>query len=91
MLLVATLTKALIEIALFSLLAQGLVGLFSPSTRAQNPVYRLLAVLTAPVNRVVRAVMPRFVLDAHVPLVSVFFLVLLWLASVVMKVAALQP
>lgn len=88
MLLAATIVKALVEIALFSVLAQGLVGLFSPSTRKQNPVYQLLGVLTAPVNRLVRFILPRFVLDAHVPMASVFFLSLLWLTALVLKAAA---
>lgn len=88
MLLLATIVKALAEIALLSFIAQGLVGLFSPSTRGRNPVYRLLAVLTAPVNRCVRRVLPRFVVDAHVPLVSVLLLIVLWGAALFLKVAA---
>lgn len=90
MLLAATIVKAWVEIALFSLLAQGLVGLFSPSTRAQNPIYRFLGILTEPINRVVRALLPRFVVDAHVPLASALFLALLWLAALLFKAAALR-
>ena len=81
-----SIAKALVEIAAMSLLAQMLVGLFSASTREANPIYRLFSVITQPVNAAVRRMMPAFVLDQHIALVSLFLLLLLWLVLLMVKV-----
>lgn len=84
--LLISIAKALVEIAAMSLVAQMLVGLFSPSTREANPIYRLFSVITKPVNTAVRRIMPAFVLNQHIALVSLFLLLLLWLALLMLKV-----
>jgi uncharacterized protein YggT (Ycf19 family) len=81
-----SIVKALVEIAAMSMVAQLIVGLFSPSNREANPIYRLFTVVTHPVNRAVRHIMPRFVLNEHIPFVSLFLLVMLWLGLVMLKV-----
>ena len=73
-----TIIKAVLEIAGMALIAQFLVGVFAWGRRQQNPVYRLLEVITSPVTRFVRWVTPRFVLDRHVPLVALLFVSFLW-------------
>jgi uncharacterized protein YggT (Ycf19 family) len=71
--------RALVEVALLSLLGQGLVGLLSGARRLNNPVYQLFAVITRPVVRMTRFLTPRVILDRHVPFVAFFLLFWLWL------------
>jgi uncharacterized protein YggT (Ycf19 family) len=84
--LILSIAKALVEIAAMSMAAQLLVGLFSPSNREANLIYRLFTVVTQPVNRVVRYIMPRFVLNEHIPFASLFVLAMLWLGLLMLKV-----
>jgi uncharacterized protein YggT (Ycf19 family) len=81
-----SIAKALVEIAAMCIMAQMVVGLFSPSTREANPIYRLFAVITRPVNALVRRMMPRFVVSQHIPLASLFCLIVLWVCLVGLKV-----
>lgn len=82
--LVSTL-KALVEIAVMSLLAQGLLGLLSGAARQNNFIYRLFQTVTAPILRGARAVTPKFIGDAYLALVSCFILFWLWVALVFAK------
>ena len=77
--------KALVEIAGMSLLAQGLVGLFSGKAQQNNFVYRLLQVVTSPVVKGVRFITPRFIADTHLRLVSFLLLLWLWVALIIAK------
>ncbi|WP_223115924.1 hypothetical protein [Oryzomicrobium terrae] len=43
-------------------------------------MYRLFQLVTGPVVRAMRRVTPRFIVDAHVPLLTFFVLFWLWLA-----------
>lgn len=71
-------TKALVEVALFALIGQAVVAIFAGSRRRENFVYRLLEVVASPVLRMARIVSPRFVLDAHLPIVAFMLLVFAW-------------
>ncbi len=77
--------RALVEVALFSLLGQGALHLIAGASRDKNFVYRLLKVITSPVTRIVRAITPRFILDRHINLVAFFLLLWLWLLLAVAK------
>jgi uncharacterized protein YggT (Ycf19 family) len=83
----ASLVKMWVEIAALSLAAQGIVGIFSPSQREQNPVYRLFGVVTRPVNALVRRITPAFVVDKHIAFVSFFYLAVLWVSALAIKVS----
>ncbi len=72
--------RAIVEVAGFALLGQGLLAVLAGEARQQNFVYLLFQVVTRPVIRAVRFVTPRFILDPHMPLVSFFVLVWLWIA-----------
>jgi hypothetical protein len=78
--------KALTEIAGVAMLGQGLLWVIAGSRRDQNVVYNMFKTLTSPVNKAVRAITPRFVLDQHIGLVSFFVLVLLWLVLTFLKI-----
>lgn len=71
--------RALVEVAMLALLGQGMVGLLSGARRQTNPIYRLFAVVTRPVIRLVRVLTPGAILDRHVPIVAFFLLFWLWI------------
>jgi uncharacterized protein YggT (Ycf19 family) len=77
--------RALVEVALLALLGQGAVALLSGSRRTTNPIYRLFAIVTAPVLRAVRWVTPKFILDKHLPVVAFFVLFWLWILLAYVK------
>lgn len=79
-LLVVSILRVLVEVAGFALLGQGVLALLAGKHRHDNLFYKILQTVTAPVVKAVRAVTPRFILDAHVPLVSFFLLFWLWIA-----------
>lgn len=78
-LLFLSILRALVEVALLTLLGQGVVGLLAGASRGGNPIYQLFAVVTRPVIRAVRWVTPRPILDRHVPFVAFFLLFWLWI------------
>ncbi len=71
--------RVLVEVAMFSLLGQGLLYLLAGKSRDTNIVYRLFKVITNPVTSAVRAITPRIILDRHISLVAFFLLLWLWL------------
>lgn len=83
--LLVSIARALVEVAGLALLGQGLLAVLAGKRRQDNFVYRLFQVVTGPVTRTVRRIMPRFIIDAHIPLVSFFLLLWLWLALAVLK------
>jgi len=86
MLLFASSVKLVVEIALFSLIAQGIVGLFAGAKRDTNLFYRLFKVVTDPFVRGARWLAPRVVIDRHVPLVAFLLLGFVWIAATVFKI-----
>lgn len=77
--------RALVEVAGFFLLGQGVLYLLAGSTRDRNAVYRMFQFLTRPVIRVTRAITPRVVVDRHIPLLSFFLLFWLWIVLQFLK------
>lgn len=66
--------KAINEIALLSLLAQGVMFLFAGAKRDSNVIYFIFKTITSPVMKLARAITPRFVLDQHIGFVALFIL-----------------
>ena len=77
--------RALVEVAGFSLLGQGVLGVLAGKYRDQNLFYRVLRIVTQPVVRAVRFISPRFVIDAHIPMLSFFLLFWLWVVLALVK------
>lgn len=73
------LIRALVEVAMLSLLGQGLVALLSGSRRFDNPIYQLFGIVTRPALAVVRKILPPLILDRHLPAVAFFLLFWLWI------------
>ena len=86
MLQVVVTLKAIVEIALFAFLGQGILYLLAGAKREGNLVYGILKTLTSPVYRVARFVSPRFILDQHIWLVVLFLLLVAWIALTLAKV-----
>jgi hypothetical protein len=71
--------RALVEVALLALLAQGLLAILAGSRRDTNPVYLLFRVVTRPVLRTMRVILPKLICDRHVPVVAFFVLFWMWI------------
>ncbi len=81
-----TIIKALVEVAGFSLLGQGVLWVFAGAGRERNFVYIMFRTVTAPVFRLTRFITPRFVLDRHIWIITPLVLALLWLAATYFKI-----
>jgi hypothetical protein len=77
--LLLSILRALVEVAGFALLGQGLLAILAGASRERNVIYRLFVIIASPVTRVVRAMTPRVIIDRHIPFVSFFLLFWLWI------------
>lgn len=77
--------RALIEVAGFALLGQGLLALLAGKQRHANPFYKILATITTPVIRLVRYFIPRHIADSRIPLLTFFLLFCLWIGLAWLK------
>jgi hypothetical protein len=75
--------KAVVEVAGFAYLGQGLVAVFSGSRRDQNVIYQVFRIVTGPVTRATRALMPRFIPDRHIPFVAFGLLLWVWILLII--------
>jgi len=82
---IVSVLKALVEVGLLSLLAQGLVGFLSGKAKDNNFVYRLLQVVTDPLCKGVRKITPKFIREQHLGLVSFLVLFWVWIALIYAK------
>ena len=87
MLQIVVILKAIIEVALFAFLGQGILYVLSGSKRNQNIVYSILQTVTSPVTKIARFISPRIVLDQHIWLVAIFLLIAGWIALTLAKVS----
>lgn len=95
MLLLALTLKLLCEVALLALLGQaalhGLLRLMGQTVPEANPVARLLAVVTGPPLRLARWLLPRVVLQRHLPAATGALLLGLWLLATAWKISLCLP
>ena len=84
-LLILSILRALTEVAMLSLLGQGLVAFLAGSRRATNPVYQLFDVITRPVVKAVRLITPKVIIDRHLPYVTFFLVFWLWILLAYIK------
>jgi len=87
LLIFVSILKLLAEIALLSLLGQGVLALLAGAKRDQNVFYQLLQVLTRPFVAGARLITPKVVIDRHVPLVAALLLSFVWIAATVTKIS----
>jgi uncharacterized protein YggT (Ycf19 family) len=84
-LLIVSATRAIVEVALLSLVGRGILALIAGANRERNPIYRLFFVVTQPAIRLVRKVAPPQIIDRHLPLATFFLLFWLWLSLAYLK------
>jgi hypothetical protein len=83
--LLVSIARAVVEVAGMLMLGQGVLWIFGPKARDGNFVYDLFKKGTAPVVKFTRIVTPRFVHDAHIPLVAFMLLVWLWIGLAIWR------
>jgi hypothetical protein len=81
-LLLVVIVKALAELAGMFLLGRGLLYVLAGGRRMENIFVQVLAVVTDPIIRAVRWIMPRVVMDGYIPAIAFGLLLWLWLAIV---------
>jgi hypothetical protein len=84
-----TLLRMLVEVALFSLIGQGVLYVLAGANRERNIFYIILKTIASPAMRVARWVSPPFVVDQHIGWVALFLLTVLWLGLGVAKQIAI--
>lgn len=70
--------QLVLYIALLALVGQGILYVLAGAKRDSNFFYKLLQVLSKPFTLPVRKITPRQVGDSQVPIVTFFFLVILY-------------
>jgi len=78
MLTVLNILQLILYIALLALVGQGILYVLAGARRDSNFFYKLLQVLTKPFTMPMRRITPRQVADEHVPIVTFFFLLILY-------------
>lgn len=79
------LARAVLEVAGFALIGQGVLALLAGESRHGNVFYQILATITRPALKAVRLITPRIIIDAHVPMLTVFLLFWLWIVLALAK------
>ena len=75
--------KAVVEVAGFAYLGQGLVAVFSGARREQNVIYQVFRIVTGPVTRATRFLMPKFIPDRHIPFIAFGLLLWVWIFLII--------
>ncbi|HEY8251704.1 MAG TPA: hypothetical protein VIG70_13960 [Burkholderiales bacterium] len=81
-LLLVVIVKALAELAGMFLLGRGLLWVLAGGKRMDNIFFQVIAVLTNPVIRAARWIMPRVVMDSYIPAIAFGMVAWIWLAIV---------
>lgn len=84
-LLIITMARAVVEIAGWFMIGQGLLYVLAGSKRNDNFVYQLFSILTRPVFKLTRAISPRLVRDEHIPYAAFLLLLWLWIGLAIAK------
>jgi len=83
--LLVSILRTLVEVAGFALLGQGALAVLAGKYREQNAFYRVLRIVTQPAVRAVRYITPRFVIDAHITMLTFFLLFWLWIVLALLR------
>lgn len=71
--------RAMVEVAMFCLLGQGVLALLAGPSRDSNPIYRLFELITRPVIQGLRALLPAAFPERRLSFLAFFLLLVLWL------------
>lgn len=86
MLLAVVIAKSLIELSLMFIVGRFLLGLLAGAKRQTNVFWQLLDVASKPVLWLTRRVSPKLILDQHIPLAAVSWLIVAWVLVVKAKI-----
>lgn len=86
MLLTVVILKSLLELSLMFIVGRFLLGLLAGAKRQTNVIWQLLDVLAKPALWLTRQVSPRLILDQHIPLAAVSWLLIAWVLVVKVKI-----
>ena len=78
--------KGLNEIALMALIGQATLFVLAGARRDTNFVYNVLKTVTSPIMKATRFIAPRFVVDAHIGFLALFFLLVIEAILIVLKI-----
>ncbi len=80
--------KGLIELAVMFILGRAVLGFLVGSNRVQNVFWQILDIAARPALALTRAVSPKVVLDRHIPLATLAWLLVAWFVVLKMKIEA---
>jgi hypothetical protein len=86
MLLTVVILKSLIELSLMFIVGRFVLGLLAGAKRQTNVFWQLLDVAAKPALWLTRRISPRFILDQHIPLATVSWLLVAWVLMVKLKI-----
>ena len=78
--------KGLNEVAMMALIGQAALYVIAGSRREGNIVYSMLKTITAPIMKTTRWIAPRFIVDQHIALLAFFFVLVLEVILIVLKI-----
>ena len=84
-LLILGVLRALVEVAMLFLLGQGLLAFLAGRRRNENTMYKLFVIVTGPVVKAMRFLLPRQIIDRHLPFIGFAVLFWLWIALAWLK------
>ena len=86
MLLAIVILKSLIELSLMFVVGRFILGLLAGAKRQTNVFWQLLDVASKPSLWLTRQVSPKLILDQHIPLATVSWLIIAWVLVVMAKI-----
>jgi hypothetical protein len=86
MLLIVIILKSLIELSLMFIAGRFVLGLLAGIKRQTNVFWQLLDVASKPALWLTRVVSPKIILDQHIPLATVSWLLVAWVLLVKLKI-----
>ena len=81
-LVLVVIVKALAELAGMFLAGRGLLYLLAGMKRMDNVFYQVIAVVTDPLIKATRWLMPRVVMDSYIPAIAFGLVLWIWVAIV---------
>jgi len=73
-------TQWVLAFFMYNLIGQGILAFFIGERRHTNSIYHVIAGFSRPLILATRKIMPRIIVDAHVPFVTLFILIALRVA-----------
>jgi hypothetical protein len=86
MLLTVVILKSLIELSLMFIVGRFVLGLLAGTKRQTNVFWQLLDVAAKPTLWLTRKISPKLILDQHIPLATVSWLLVAWVLVVKLKI-----